>query len=278
MTQHLTAGIYCPTLTPVDDDGVPCLELLLEHCRWLLGQGCSGIVLFGTTGEANSFTTAERRAVLEAVVVGGITPGSLIVGSGCCAAGDTIELTTHALSLGVHRALVLPPFYYKSVPERGIVDAYDRTIGAIADPRLRLYFYRIPQLSGVDIHAPVIETLAARFPGTIAGLKDSSGDWPSMRSLCATFGSTLDVLVGSERHLNAALAAGACGCVTATANVNPRQLATLYDTRDEALQRSAIAIRDEFEKTATIPALKAKTAERTGDRRWRNVRPPLVAQ
>src|SRR5690348_3836858 len=94
---RLTSGIYCPTLTPVDDDGAPCIDLLREHCRWLLDQGCHGIVLFGTTGEANSFTIAERRSVLEALLAGAIAAQALIVGTGCCAVGDTVELTKHAL-------------------------------------------------------------------------------------------------------------------------------------------------------------------------------------
>jgi 4-hydroxy-tetrahydrodipicolinate synthase len=276
MTEHATRGICCPTLTPVDGDGAPCIELLLEHCRWVLAQGCAGIVLFGTTGEANSFTTAERRSVLEAVVAGGIPAASLIAGTGCCAAGDTVELTTHALSLGVHRMLVLPPFYYKNVSDRGVIDAYARTIDAVGDARLRFFFYRIPQLSGVDIHPPVIEALLSRFPATIAGLKDSSGDWASTASLCDAFGPVMDVMVGSERFLSMALAKGAAGCVTATANLVPHRLAELYDTRDAALQQRAVELRDEVEKTPVIPTLKAKTAERTGDARWRNVRPPLV--
>lgn len=276
MIRHTTNGIYCPTLTPVGADGEPCADLLLEHCRWLLAQGCSGIVLFGTTGEANSFTSAERRSVLEAVVAGGIDAGSLVVGTGCCAAGDTVQLTTHALSLGVHRVLVLPPFYYKNVSDRGVIDAYARTIEGVGDLRLRFFFYRIPQLSGVDINPPVIEALAARYPATIAGLKDSSGDWASTAALCDAFASSMDVMVGSERFLDKALAKGAAGCVTATANVNPRQLRDLYDTRDDALQRLANELRDDVEKSPVIPALKAMTAQRTGDSRWRNVRPPLV--
>ena len=98
MIRHTTNGIYCPTLTPVGADGEPCADLLLEHCRWLLAQGCSGIVLFGTTGEANSFTSAERRSVLEAVVAGGIDAGSLVVGTAVRLRGARCFSTTHAAS------------------------------------------------------------------------------------------------------------------------------------------------------------------------------------
>jgi 4-hydroxy-tetrahydrodipicolinate synthase len=277
MRKHLVSGVWCPSLTPVDGDGAPYAGLLVEHCRWLLDEGCRGVVLFGTTGEANSFTIAQRQGVLERVLRDGIPAARIVVGTGCCAVEDTVSLTNHALSLGCARVLVLPPFYYKHVSDDGIVEAYARTIESVGDERLRLYLYRIPQLSGVDISRPVIEALVRRYPTVISGLKDSSGDWASMQSLCAAFGGSLDILVGSERFLCAALEAGASGCITATANANPRLLRQLHDRPDADLQRRATIQRDFFESLPVISALKEFTAVRTHDARWRIVKPPLVA-
>jgi 4-hydroxy-tetrahydrodipicolinate synthase len=277
MKEHHVSGVWCPSLTPVDGEGAPYAGLLVDHCRWLLDEGCRGVVLFGTTGEANSFSIAQRRGALEHVVEGGILPGQLIVGTGCCAVEDTVSLTKHALSLGCARVLVLPPFYYKHVSDDGIVEAYARTIESVGNERLRLYLYRIPQLSGVDITRPVIEALVRRYPNVIAGLKDSSGDWTSMQSICAAFAESLDVLVGSERFLSAALEAGASGCITATANANPQLLRQLYDRPDPDLQQRATVQRDFFETLPVIAALKGFTAVRTRDARWRNLKPPLGA-
>jgi 4-hydroxy-tetrahydrodipicolinate synthase len=277
---RLTSGIVCATLTPMDDHGEPCIDLLVDHCRRLLDAGCSGTLLFGTTGEANSFTVAERKTVLERVIGGGIPSSSLIVGCGCCAVGDTTALITHALSVGVARVLVLPPFYYKQVGDDGVIDAYARTIEAVADDRMRMYFYKIPQFSGVDISPAVVDALIARYPANVAGIKDSSGDWAGTAQLCARFGAAIDVLVGSERFLLAGLAAGASGCVTATANAYAELICKLFARRDEpiaaALQERVTAARALFEGYPVIAALKEFETRRSGDARWRNLRPPLT--
>lgn len=280
MSEHLTRGVNCATLTPMGEAGGAELDLLAEHCRWLLDSGCDGIVLLGTTGEANSFTVAERQAILEGVLARGIAAARLIVGTGCCAAGDTVALTKHALASGVARVLMLPPFYYKNVAERGVIEAYSRTIDAVGDPTLRLYLYQIPQLTGVPLGAAVIEALAEAYPGILAGVKDSSGDWGGIAALCARFGKTIDVLAGSERYLIAALRAGASGCVTATANAHPAFICKLYREREsehaDTLQEEVAAARAALEAYPMIAALKEITAQRTGDARWRTLRPPLV--
>ena len=281
MSEHLTRGINCATLTPMDARGAPCIELLIAHCRWLIDAGCEGIVLLGTTGEANSFTVGERKAILDGAIEGGISADKLIVGTGCTAVGDTVELTKHALSRGVTRCLMLPPFYYKNVSDAGVVAAYARAIDGVADKALRVYLYQIPQLTGVSLGPNIVEALRRAYPHTIAGIKDSSGDLAAITELCARFGEEIDVLAGSERYLLAALRAGASGCVTATANANAAQICTLYRKRDDpdadALQAAVAAVRGKFEGYPMIAALKAFTASRTGDERWRNVRAPLVA-
>lgn len=280
MSEHLTRGIVCATLTPFDDARQPLPSVLAEHCRYLLGAGCSAIVLFGTTGEANSLTPAERRAALEALLASGVRPTDLIVGTGCCAAPDTVLLTRHALSCGIARVLVLPPFYYKNVADQGIVDSYSSVIEAVADSGLRVYLYNIPQFSGVSIRPAVVDALQTKYEATIAGIKDSSGDWPSTAKLCAQFGASLDVLVGTERFLIDALRAGASGCVASTANAGAPLLCELYARRDDpeaaALQEQARSTRAVFESYPVIAALKEVVARRTGDLCWRTLRPPLT--
>lgn len=281
MRTPLTTGVVCASLTPLDDNLEPCIPLLVDHCRTLLAAGCSGILLLGTTGEANSFTVEERKVILEAVVGGGIPASRLLVGTGCCALGDSVTLSRHALAVGVARVVMLPPFYYKMVRDQGIVLAFEQIIETIGDDRLRLYLYNIPQLTGVEIGPLVIESLATRYPEIVAGIKDSSGVWPATKMLCARFGAAMDVLVGSERHLRDGSAAGASGCVTATANALAGSIcdfaARLHDPDAEAMQERVSARRTVFERYPTIAALKAFEARRNGDARWRNVRPPLTA-
>ena len=106
----------------------------VAHCRRLLDEGCDGIALLGTTGEANSFSTGERQALLEAAVAAGIAPDRLLPGTGVAALTETVALTSHALSLGVTTVVMLPPFYYKGVSDDGVFAAYAEVIERIGGP------------------------------------------------------------------------------------------------------------------------------------------------
>lgn len=281
MNAHRTSGVIAASLTPLDADLNADILRLAAHCQTLLDAGCADVVVLGTTGEANSFTAEEREQILEGLIGAGVPAPRIIAGTGCCAGGDTVRLTKHALALGVDRVLMLPPFYYKGVSEQGVFAAYGRVIDAVGDSRLRVYLYLIPQFSGVEISEEVIARLVDRFGGSIAGLKDSAGTWRQTEALCKRFGSRMDVLVGNERYMVDALAAGAAGCVTATANVAAPLIRTLYDSaaREDALEleRNVGAVRSAFEAFPLVAALKAYLCRQTGDMRWRNVRPPLTA-
>jgi len=276
---RVASGVIPAVLTPLNADGSADIALLEQHCRRLLAQGCNGIVLLGTTGEANSLTVSERRQILEGVLAGGIAADKLIVGTGCCAVGDTVELTRHALSLGVTRALVLPPFYYKNVSDQGLFDAFASTIERINDDRLHLFLYSIPQVSGIPLGVDLIERLHKAYPQAIAGLKDSSGHWPTTQLLCQRLGNSMHVMVGTEALLLKAMAAGASGCISATANVAAQAIIRLYEKRDDPeaamIERGVNATRAAFEAFPIIPALKAYLAETTRVDAWRSVRPPL---
>lgn len=276
---RLASGVITAALTPMNDDGSPNATLLTEHCRRLLDEGCSGVLLLGTTGEANSLTISERQAILEGVISGGIAPESLLVGTGCCAVGDTVTLTRHALSLGVVRILVLPPFYYKNVDDRGLFDAFASTIETVNDGRLRLFLYLIPQMTGIELSAELIAKLHDAFPTVVAGLKDSSGNWPATEMLCRRLGGQIDVMVGTEALLLRAMAAGASGCITAIANVAAKPIVRLFEKRKDqsaaSLERGVNATRAAFESIPIIPALKTALAQTSGPSAWRNVRPPL---
>ena len=275
----VATGVVPAALTPLDDEGHPNTTLLEQHCRRLLAQGCSSILVLGTTGEANSFTTHERRTILERVIAGGVPADKVIVGTGCCAVGDTVELTRHALSLGVARALMLPPFFYKNVSDEGLFDAFAATIERVNDDRLRLFLYLIPQMTAIEMSADLVEKLHLAFPTIVAGLKDSSGNWAATEALCRRLGTSMYVMVGTEALLLRAMEAGASGCISATANVAAQAIVALYDKRNDpsaaTLERGVNATRVAFEIFPIVPALKTYMAWTSGIAAWRNVRPPL---
>jgi 4-hydroxy-tetrahydrodipicolinate synthase len=274
-------GVFAPVLTPFQRDLAVDAARLTALCRWLLSRGCAGLAVFGTTSEANSLSVDERARLLEHLLASGIEPGVLMPGTGCCAIPDTVRLTGLAVRSGCAGVLMLPPFYYKGVSEDGLFASVAEVIQRVGDDRLRVYLYHIPPVAQVGFTPRLVERLLAAYPRTVAGMKDSSGDWSNTQAMLTAFsGSGFDVFVGSERFLLANLRAGGVGCITATANVNPAAIARLYrdwqSPHAESLQEELNAVRAVFEQLPAIPALKAVVAHESGDPDWRTVRPPLV--
>ena len=265
-------------------DLTPDASATVTHCQWLLANGCDGVGLLGTTGEAPSFAVAERRRVLDAVLASGIPGERLIVGTGAAALGDAVELTIHGVDAGVAGCLLVPPFYYKNVSDDGVYDYYAELIERVGRDGLRLYLYHFPQMSAVPISHGVIARLMGNFPGVIKGLKDSSGDFDNMLALIDKFPG-LEVFSGTERYLLAILEAGGVGCISAGANVTSSAIGALYahwreagaDDQALVLQERVIALRDVLEGVPMIPAMKAMLARHRDDRGLARVSPPLVA-
>lgn len=273
------SGVLAPVLTPLDARLRPDHPRLLAHCRWLLDAGLS-LAPLGTTSEANSLALDDRMAVLSALVDDGIEPARILAGGGSCALREAAELSQHAVGLNCAGVLLLPPFYYKAVSDDGLFGWVSELISAVGDPRLRIYLYHIPPIAQVGFSADLIERLIRAYPGIIAGLKDSSGDWSNTLACHDRGWDDFRIFVGSEKTLLDNLRAGGAGCISATANVNPGGLQRLLQQwRDDAapaLNEQALAIRSVFEEYPVIPALKATIARWLDDEEWLRTCPPLV--
>jgi 4-hydroxy-tetrahydrodipicolinate synthase len=273
-------GVLAPVVTPFGADLKPDAGRLKRHCRWLLTQSV-GLAVFGTNSEANSLSVDERISLLDQLIDDGIPPYRMMPGTGCCAISDSIRLTAHAVRHGVAGCLMLPPFYYKGVTDEGLYRNFAAIIDGVSDARLRIYLYHIPPVAQVGISLGLIERLLRDFPGVIAGIKDSSGDWNNTRAVLGQFAASgFDVFAGSESFLLANLRHGGVGCISATANVNPAPIDRLYrewrSTGADALQGELDAVRAIFQKRPMIAALKASIAHWSKDHEWARVRPPLV--
>lgn len=279
-TAQRLQGLLAPVVTPFRHDLSPDPARFVAHCRWLLSQNC-GLAVFGTNSEANSQSVGERMRLLEAVVQAGLDTTRMMPGTGCCSLTDTVQLTTHAVQLGCAGVLMLPPFYYKGVSDDGLYRHFSEVIQRVGDARLRIYLYHIPPVAVVSISLGLIERLLKDYPGTIAGVKDSSGDWNNTRAMLDAFAASgFDVFVGSETFLLANMRHGGAGCISATANVNPAAIHHLYatwqDASADAQQAQLNVVRDAFGKKYTmISALKQGIAHFSDDPEWATVRPPL---
>jgi 4-hydroxy-tetrahydrodipicolinate synthase len=274
-------GVLSPVITPFRREYAPDEERFVRHCRWLLKSGCAGLAIFGTNSEANSMSVGEKRRLLEALLKGGVSPASLMPGTGHCALTDSIELTRAAVELGCAGVLMLPPFYYKGVSDEGLYRNFAEIIERVGDERLQLYLYHIPPVSQVAITLGLIERLLSKYPGIVAGVKDSSGDWSNTKAMLDAFAKEgFDVFAGSEAFLLENMRHGGKGCITATGNVNPGAIDRLYKSwrspDADRLQAGISATRKIVQKQPMIPALKAIVAHYGNDAAWKTCRPPLV--
>jgi len=273
------SGVLVPVLTPFAGDLEPDVARFKRICRWLLDEGASGLAVFGTTSEGNSLTATERCRLIDQLVEAGVPARRLMPGTGACALPDAVAMTRHAVAAGAGGVLVLPPFYYKNQADEGFFAYFSEIIERVGDPRLKLYLYHFPQMSAAPITPALVERLLKTYPDTVAGLKDSSGDWDGTRRLIAAF-PDLAIFPSSEVRLMEGLGLGAAGCISATANIQPGPIARLIAAHGSAeaedWHRRISTVRGIVEAYPFITACKAIVARQTGDDAWLQTRPPLT--
>ena len=277
MAQSAMRGVYAAVLTPFTETLEPDLERFVAHGKWLLANGCDGLAPLGTTGEANSLSVAQRLAMIEAASRGGLPMAHCVFGTGSCALADAVVLTRAAVQAGGGGALLLPPFYYKNPSEDGLFAFFSEVVERVGDARLRLYLYHFPQLSTVPITVPLVARLKRAYGDTIAGLKDSSGDWQTTATFLKEFPG-FGVFSGSEEFLLPNLRAGGVGCISASTNITAPLARPVYaawrEAPAEGLQRGLTDMRLIFQSYPLQAALKEVMALITGDARWRALMPP----
>lgn len=274
-------GVIAAAATPLREDLSIDLDHLVSHCRWLLGDGgCDGVNLLGTTGEATSFSVAQRIEAMRAVANAGLALDRFMVGTGAAALDDAVRLTAEAKVLGFAGTLVLPPFYYKGIDADGLA-AYIETLIKRVDPDgLKLYLYHFPANSGVPYPGDVVARLRDAYPDTLAGLKDSSGDLEYSADLARRLPG-LDVFPSAEASLGRAAELGFAGCISATANVTGPFAQKGWSGENESGKsdglEAAVAIRATIAKFPLVAAVKAALGLMSGDSGWNRMMPPLTS-
>ena len=278
-------GIWPALLTPLNADLSIDHARLAAHCKTLLTNACTGVTVFGTSGEGPSFSMAERKQAIDKLIKNGIPASQIIVSTSCAALPETLALTRHAVATGVHGCLMLPPFFFKGVSDEGIIDSYRYVIDGLADAgsldRLKLYLYHIPQVSGVGLSHHVIAMLKQMYPATILGIKDSGCNTAHSVGLAEAFMKELTVYAGYEPDLPAMGRRGSSGAISGLANFMPRLVNRLVTQPDAAAtpaeRERVIQLLGLLEGYSLMPALKGIMAVLSGEQAWLRVRPPLVA-
>ena len=270
------SGVIAAIATPIDDNGSPDLARAIKLARFLLDNGCDGLDVLGTTGEATSFSREERMAVMSAYKTQQMPLDRLMVGTGAAATADAIALARHAAELGFAGALVLPPFYYKGVPDDGLLAYIGEIVRATSDRPIPIYLYHFPAMSGLPWHVDLIRKLRDKYPSRIVGLKDSSGDMAYARS-AAAISKDFAVFPSTEAALLEARGGAFAGCISATANLNPDLCGRAWGQGDQAALDAAVSIRKLFDGKPLVPGVKALLAHIHGDPALAKVKPPLAA-
>jgi 4-hydroxy-tetrahydrodipicolinate synthase len=274
------SGVLAAVPTPFASEFNPDFDLFMEHCEWVLAQGCDGLNVLGSTGEANSQGQRARVQIMREVAASSsLKRHALMVGTGTPALSDTIELTTLAAELGFDAALLLPPYYYVPLSDDGLFNYFSRVIDAVAKTDIGIYLYNFPQMTGLSFSPELVARLIAAYPDHLRGMKDSSGDFAYTNSMTARFAPVFDVFPGSEAPLPDAARFGYAGCISATVNATAGLAARVWQQRHspDANDVSELrAYRAEISSVPMVAAVKSLVALRTQQPAWRRILPPLM--
>jgi 4-hydroxy-tetrahydrodipicolinate synthase len=273
-------AVLSPVLTPFKADGSPDAQKLLKQCNWLEANGV-GQAIFGTNSEANSMSDPQKMSTLTALIEGGLNPEHMMPGTGATSIDATVTMTKHAVAHKCAGVLMLPPFYYKDVTDDGLFAYFSEVIQKVGSSALKVYIYNIPPVTKINKSLSLLERLAKEYPKTVVGMKDSSGDWAYTESVIKLLApSGFRVYAGSEVFLMRTLRAGGVGCISATANVNPKAIAdlTAHWRESNADQRQADldSLRSIFAQYQMIAGMKTAVAHFSKDPDWLRVLPPLM--
>jgi 4-hydroxy-tetrahydrodipicolinate synthase len=277
-------GVWAASVTPLFADLSIDFANLIKHVRYLLDSGCHGVVLLGTTGEANSFSVRERIELMDTVVQSGLPIDRIIIGTGCTAHEDTVALSGHAARCQFRGVLLLPPFYYKNVSDDGLyasINAVTDSLGA-ACPEIVLYHF--PALAGVGFSHELIARLSSALGDRIVGVKDSTGDASHTASLIESF-PALQILAGNEVLLPEVVPIGGAGCISASVNLTAAHSREVYEalisssaTFPEDTMDTIRSIRSSVSRFPMASSVKSVMSEMAGSNEMTgNVRPPLTA-
>lgn len=216
-------GVLPAITTPFDKTGNVDLDFLQRHCRWLLDNGCTGVVALGSLGEGNTLGFEEKISVLRACIeaIGG--SGCVIAGVSALSTAEAVRIATEAAHAGCHGLMVLPPYVY-----RGDWREMKAHVSAVfrATP-LPCMLYNNPIAYGTDFVPEQIEELAGE-QANLKAVKESSADVRRVTAIRALAGDRLSVLTGVDDGIVEGIAAGAKGWVAGLANALPRESVELF--------------------------------------------------
>ena len=276
------SGVYCAVLTPLNNNLAINNNLHLRHCQSLMQKGLDGLTIFGTNGEASSFSVGQKIQSIEFLLENQIDASNLLIGSGSASLEDAISLTNFSAKIKAKASLLIPPFYFKNVTDDGVLAYYQNVIEGTGDNEFKFLLYNIPQHSGVTINFNIIENLLKLYPNNVVGLKDSTGNMDNMLKTIKYF-NNFAVFCGNGAMALHTSRRGGAGAITGDANITAKLLSfIIHNFKKEKeidnfndLQVLMENIRNVLSSHEQISLLKAYYSIADKMEEWNNVMPPL---
>ena len=166
----LIKGIYAASMSVLNDNLTLNIAKTIKHAERLINDGCHGVAIFGSTGQAQLITVSEKIKLLNDLSKSKHKE-KFIVGTGFNSLGETINLMKVASSLGFRKFLIMPPAYYK-FGDKDVINYYSKIVEKI--PESKIILYNFEKLCGYKFSIECVQELAKKFPNQIIGVKDSS--------------------------------------------------------------------------------------------------------
>ena len=261
-------GIYAASLSLFNADLSLNTKKTLEHAEKIIDQGCHGVVIFGSTGQAQLIPISEKISLLNELSQSRYKDKYLI-GTGLNSLGETINLMKVATSLNFNDFLLMPPAYYKD-GDKEVIEFYSKVVDAV--PSSKIILYNFEKLCGYKFSIECIKELVKKYPKQIVGVKDSSYNLYEYLRI-----DNFSVLPGSESKLLKGLELGCAGIITATCNVTGGLSRNVYDNfiekKKQTTNEMLCNVRNIFEKFNLISGLHSLMSEE--DEIYKNVLPPI---
>ena len=264
----LIKGIYAASISVLNDNLTLNVSKTISHAEKLIDEGCHGVAMFGSTGQAQLIPVSEKIELLSDLSKSKYNQ-KYIIGTGLNSLGETINLMKVSSSLGFKRFLIMPPAFYKFGDEE-VINYYSKIIEKIPDSEIILYNFG--KLCGYTFSLECVMELVKKFPKQIIGVKDSSYNLYENLKL-----NNFSVLPGSESKLLRGLEIGCSGIITATCNVSSTLARKVYDDffnrKQQTINQKLCDVRNTFEKYNLISGLHAYYS--INDPIYKNILPPL---
>tara|TARA_Y100001936_G_scaffold227613_1_gene248064 strand:- start:856 stop:1722 length:867 start_codon:yes stop_codon:yes gene_type:complete len=261
-------GIYAAGLSVLDDNLALDVEKTIKHAENLIDNGCHGVAIFGSTGQAQLLSVSEKISLLNDLS-NSKYKDKYLIGTGLNSLNETINLISISKSLGFKNFLIMPPAYYKYGDEE-VINFYSRIINKHED--IQIILYNFEKLCGYKFSPGCVRTLVEKFPSQIVGLKDSSYNLYETLKI-----ENFSMLPGSETKLLNGLKFGCSGIITATCNVTSRLARRVYDNfhnnEQQTENEKLCKVREVFDKFNLISALHTFIGIEKSE--YNNILPPI---